>query len=341
MDTKKIIKRSIAGLVYLAVIVLAVLAVSNHLHLKKLSQGVNPGTPAKNESAVPSVSENDESTQRGTVQDTTINAVENKSVTDKAEVLKARLEATEKELDMTYNRISDEQARKDEALKKATEAAQKTFEDPATMKMIRDGMIKRLGSENSKYAPLFYKLNLSPEDLEKLKELIIDGEIASGEIKAFDGMISFLTSNEIGDEYMMKIEELLGDGDNAIFLAYRERLGGAQGVSNFNKWLSSNDSLTMDQQLELIDAWYETESNIHSEQVQEESINRKLPSEMNEEEKAKRIERLEKEDEAYIEASRDILSESQMEQLKAYLKEMHDGITLYEGDGAFSSVSKS
>jgi hypothetical protein len=132
-----------------------------------------------------------------------------------------------------------------------------------------------------------------------------------------------ITSDESAGEYQIKISELLGEDDYEKYQKFKERRSEAYQVSGFNDILNSGEKLTDDQQMELIDAMYAEREITRKEQVSDETKN-DSPQEINEEAIARRIESLDRRHESYIEASRDILSESQIEQFTTYLKGQRD-----------------
>lgn len=335
MGTEKITKRIVIGMICLLMILLIGVSIYQNRQIRKLSEDVSSEGYAENASNI--TSETDQGGQSVNKQGTSLSAGnENKNISDTPEAnagvdindLEERLNATEKELDSVYNQISAEDARKEELLKKELELARKRLEDPASKKSMRD-VIK--ASIDSQYALLLKRLNLSPEDQEKLMELLLNEEVASREtsIEVIDDpvrgkqVVTVTRTKDPGDEYQIKISELLGGDDYETYQEYEERGAEVYWVTQFNGSLISGERLTDDQQMELINAMHNNREKVKASMV---NTNTKSESqtEMTEEDIEASMKRTELMHEAYVEAAEGILSDAHTDQLEAYFKSIRD-----------------
>lgn len=322
-------KKFILGLMCILLIALITFSIIQRRQLNKLSQTLvsksAPEETAPSDQAIPQI------TPR-----TDVTGIAEKESPDD---LQYHIEAAEEELEMVNEQLSDEQSRKADLLRSQIELEKKQLEDPGSKKMLRE-TIKALSDGNN--ALLFKKLNLSQEDMEKLKEILVDKQIElmeysmEAQLRSIDLDETDVTQseeireeieklyNDIQDEYNTKISDLLGNESFQKYQAFEERSSERYWVTGFTESLDSDEGLTEDQQDRLIDSMYEQAQNIRSEFNNEED-KKDASSEINKEENIARImKRRDLLNEAFVEASRDILSPSQVEQFRAYLKQQRD-----------------
>jgi hypothetical protein len=205
----------------------------------------------------------------------------------------------------------------------------KALEDPASQKMLRTTF---KGVLDMNYGPLFEKLNLSPVKQDELSNILIDQQMVTLDISQEILYNSPSEENkkelkqrvqEFREEHQKKISECLGPGDYITYKAYRERLPERILVNNFMELLSPEDRLSAGQEKGLVDAMYEQRKDLYFElgYDPEELV---FPSEMDEEEIARNMERLDRIYARYTESAGMILNESQMEQFRKYLGQRRD-----------------
>jgi hypothetical protein len=325
MEKQTMSKKITVGLIGLVILVLLGYIFYLQQQIKQLSQGVNSETVANN-----NLKESNTSGQNETVHKNVNLAVKGKSANkNDADELNYQLDASEEELDMANKQLTDEQKKKAEFAKNAIELQKKMLQDPATKKMYRDSIKAML---DSTYGALFKELNLSPEKLEKLKELLVDQQMAALDIN--QEMMSTTPSEENKKELQQRFEdlkedndaklsELLGNGNFEKYATYRDRLSERQLVSNFMQSLGTNDKLTETQQQTLVESMYQERKNIFSEKGYDEKT-MVLPSDMDEQGIAKLLERTDYTFNGYIKSSNATLSAAQTEQFKTYLKQQRD-----------------
>ena len=130
----------------------------------------------------------------------------------------------------------------------------------------------------------------------------------------------------LNEDQEAKIKEFLGNSDYEKYQEYQRTSGFRYNVNGFMETLGSGEKLTEIQQQELIEAMKEETENISSE-MSDEDNKFLFPSERYEEERIGRyLERQERIHEAYIDAAKNILSSSQTDKYREYLKQRRDMI---------------
>ncbi|MBN1626039.1 MAG: hypothetical protein JW944_05895 [Deltaproteobacteria bacterium] len=330
-------KKIVIGLICLILLILIGLSIYQNQQVRKLSEGGSSEEYAgKGSDKTPeTVQDIQRGNEQGVLSESNEN-VANKNMPDTPTVdataniseLEERLDAREKELDMIHNQISAEEARKAELLEKELELARKRLEDPASKKSMRNVLKASL---DSRYALLLKRLNLAPENQERFMEILLDQEMASMEqsVELIDDpvrgkqIVHVTRSKDPGDEYKTKIADLLGDENFKTYQEYGERGAEVHWVTQFDGSLSSDERLTDDQQMELINAMYNNREKVKASMVNT-NTKSESQSEMTEEDIEANMKRTELMHEAYVEAAEGILSDAQTDQLKAYLKSIRD-----------------
>jgi len=322
MESSKSTRNILFSLLYLLVLVLIGFSVYQHLQLKKLSRAMNYESNVTNESPNIEASDIDRVAQNNTPQSTPPEG----SLKDSNKIdfndIEERLEATEEKLDTAHQKLSDELSKLAEIKKKEEEYLKQMSAD--SKKRDQDRFISNLHIE---YGPLFKELNLSPNKLNALKQLLIDKRAESIDIsvETIDGMYwTTMSDNPIkAEEYNEKIRQFLGNADYEKYITYEESSRERYWVNQFIKSGSTGETLTEDQQQALIKSMYKNRENIKAE-LENYGTPADSPYEMDDEQITMRMKRTERIDEVYVEAVKIILSAPQTEQFEKYLKERRD-----------------
>ena len=260
------------GLICLSFLISIGLNIFQSQQIKKLSRGVNQETSVNNESTGNTISGPGEAVQKGATGRATLAGKEKEPNKDEVNDLNYQLGAAEEEVDMANKQLSDELAKKAESVKNAIELQKKILQDPAYKKMLRDTY---KGMLDTTYGPFFKELNLTPEKLGELKELLVDQVMASldvsqetlgaspSEAKRAELQQRF---EDLKKENDSKISALLGNTDFKKYETYRDRLSERQIVTMFTESLNPGDKLTEAQQQNLVNAMYQERKNVYSQQ---------------------------------------------------------------------------
>jgi hypothetical protein len=193
METKKIVNKGLAVIIILSVLALAGINIFQHKQIKELSENANRQAVMKDEYAGEGLSGHVETIGTNAAKNTNPfvksedhdieSTVENNNLpikkepnSDEIAELEYQLQATEEELDMTHQQLSERVNQETELLEKELELRKKQLEQPYYQNMRRDYAKIILYSQ---YAPLINTLNLTPENLDKFKELLLDEQMAS------------------------------------------------------------------------------------------------------------------------------------------------------------------
>jgi outer membrane murein-binding lipoprotein Lpp len=144
----------------------------------------------------------------------------------------------------------------------------KMLKDPAMKEMIRSQQKMTL---DQMYDTLFKSLNRSTNDVEALKNLLLDRQMAMVD----SGLAVMGGSNSdpkqaadeaktLKDQYDKQIQDLLGAQDYATFQQYDQTVGERTQVNLFKQALSGDDALTDQQQSDLIAAMHENRTALPS-----------------------------------------------------------------------------
>ena len=139
----------------------------------------------------------------------------------------------------------------------------KMFNDPKMKEMIKTQQKAVMGPMIDKqYAALFKQLNMSPEESAQLKTLLVNKMLAGAEagMALLDDSTDAAQRAELTkqmkaatDEYDAQIRQFLGDGYPA-YQNYEKTVPDRMEVSQFGDQLSGDNSLSPDQQSQLIQA---------------------------------------------------------------------------------------
>jgi hypothetical protein len=319
----KMIKKIILGLVSLSVAVLIGFSIYQSQQLKKLDNGADSGSIAGNGSGnvVPE--------SKGT-SDTALPAVQQKerNVND-VDDLKKQLDSTEKELDSANKKLSDEISRKAELKKKEIELQKQFMKDPSYKNSMKNYL-------DTAYSEIFKELNLSPEKLDKLKDLIVEYQMTFSDINLDSYTASTdeekatlkKRAEENYNENQSKLKDLLGNTDYQKYYDYNERGDARSTVNGFMDSLSTDEKLTKDQEKALIETMYKEQSKVFSEIGYDPNKSVEFISDIKAGKIDGKVKNVEKIFSRSIENVNSILTESQVEQFKKYLKEYHEQFEL-------------
>lgn len=330
MSGKKAIKDLALALVCISTVALIGYNIYQYHVIKELSKGSRTLEISGNYESTDNAVSGGKTAVKGKSPQKPIAAGDNIPPDTDIEELTYHLDAAEEELDMVHQQLDNEEARKAELRKNDLERQRKYHEDPSYKNITRNVI-------NSQYSDLFEILNLSPERLEELKDILVDNQLASSDF--YMEMRNAIPSEEkrtelkerqksLNEESDLKLKEFLGNEDYEKFRRYQETWGEKYNVENFVESLNKDEKLTETQQQMLIDAMHEEVKHISEINNEEERF--LFPSEQYEEKELERsINEYARSHEAYINAANNILSASQMEQFKEYLKKEREEYELY------------
>jgi hypothetical protein len=319
-NTKKIIK-VVNGLVYIVVLVLIGVIVYQNHQIRKLTYALN----SANESTGKPVSVQDDITQKSATRNAA--PVAKRNGQDDFDDIRYQLEAAEEELDMAHEQVADEIARNDENANSMMQGPMTMLKTPEGKKRLRNAL--KNGFDQS-YSSLFKEMNLSPEKIDQLKELLADQQIASMELS--NELQNASTTEEDRKNLQKQLEEqnnqndtalaaLLGDQNFETFSDYKDRSRERNMIQMFSQRLSYDDTLTGDQKKSLLESLYNKRKDAYSQQGYDEE-NMNFPFDTNGEGILKMMEMNLLVYDEYIKGVEEAaLSESQKMQLTKYLEE--------------------
>jgi hypothetical protein len=331
----KIIKKVILCLVCLPVVLLLGQSIYQNQNMNALSQGrqldpVSENQITKNSSSVLTVSQ--QKNVDATASETTPKLYNS---SDNVNELKNHLESTEKELDSANKKLSDEMIKKSEFKKKQVELQRQFTKDPSFKNYMKTYL-------DTEYADIFKELNLTPEKQDKLKDLIVEFEMAFNEIS----LDSYSASSDeekaslkkraenIYSENQMKLKDLLGNTDYREYHDYAERANVRSNVNNFEETLSQDEKLTKDQEKALVEIMYKEQSKVFSEIGYDPNKTLEFPSDVKAGKVEGRSKNMEKIFSRSIENAKGLLSASQLEQFKKFLTDYREKMDMsYKASG--------
>lgn len=215
-----------------------------------------------------------------------------------------------------------EQARQEDLKQQRAELQRQLAEDPAFRAAIRSSI-------ETQYAGLFQALGLSPEKQDKLGTLLensaVDYVILNPDILT---AISEAEKTAVQKRYdylkketELKAEFILGSDDYQAYKAFEERAVSRDVVEGFGETLGAADSLSDSQARELIEIIYGESQAVYTEIGYDPTEKVTFPSEMDATAIVKRVEIIDRFLDNSAEKAKDILSASQMEQYREYLRD--------------------
>ena len=321
MESRKIINRIVIGLICFSLLVLIGLSIYQHMLVKNISPSENLESILNKEPAEIVSSETGDTDQNVTKESTSPSVQKQQQIIGDIEALEAQLDATEQELDEAHQHLADEAARKEELKQKQLELQKQFASDPSLKRYIR-------ASLDTQYKDLFDELNLSPEELEKFKDILADQLFGINELSP--EIMSASTDEQkkdlqqrydtIREESELKIRELLGDDGLEKYQEYTEMSDTRYFINGFKESLSQDNQLTEEQEKALTEIMHNEERKVFSEIGYDPNKIIEFRSDINEGKVEGILKNTEKIHLRTIEGAKGTLSDSQMEQLKAYLK---------------------
>jgi hypothetical protein len=330
MKTQKLFLKTaycLAGLLFLVSIGVNFF---QYQQFKKLSEKTVPGKMAKNESFSNSIRDSESApvkmVQKSKMESTASVSKDEKIDTSEINELEYHLNAAEEELDMTSEQLVDELDKKAE-FKRAKEQLIKSMyslSNPVNKKIMRDALTRTLGND---YDPLFKKLNVSEEEFDEFKGMLVDQQIEIRNISAsIVGASSYeeeekarRQGEEIRNKYENKISEFLGRENNEIYQAYASRLTERRSLRDFMETFPPDNRMNEEQTEVLIDSMYEARRTVYDKMGP--VTNNGSSFELTEETLAQVMERSARVDEKYVELCRGMMTPEQVEQYKTFLKQ--------------------
>jgi hypothetical protein len=199
------------------------------------------------------------------------------------------------------------------------------LQTPEGKKKLRNAL--KNGYDHS-YSSLFKELNLSPEKIDQLKELLADQQIASMELRNEPLNASLTEEDRINlhkqreeqnNQNDAALEALLGSEDFQVYEDYKDRSRERSMIQMYSQNLSFDDTLNGDQKNSLLEALYNKRKDIYSQQgFDEENVDLLVPDG---EGISKFMEMNVLVYDGYIKGVEEVgLSESQEKQLKGFLE---------------------
>lgn len=328
MKPRKIFEKIAYIAIGLSILVILGLIIFQHQLIKNMPQDID--SEASVDIAI-SKNEANKSVQKNE-QDLGLNSlpVDNDSIPEKNELdgLAELLDETEKELDSVYRELSEQTERKAENAKNQREFYRRMTENPSFKAGIRESM---KSTNEILYGLLFEDLDLSPDKLEKFKDLLADYQ--ADIIVISQGTISVSSEEEGAElqklydntekEYKAKFKDLLGSEDYDVYQAYQDRLNERYVVNMFMESLGPDEKLTENQQQILVDSLYDEREYVYSETDYD--LKKLEPFIfMNNDSIDRRMKATEEIHSRALENAMGSLSASQYEQLKNYLQQQRE-----------------
>ena len=326
MKTQKLVLKSafcFAGLLFLLLIGFNIY---QYQQIKKLSEKTVPEKIVKNESTNDSQATPFKMVQKSKMKSSTPVSKKEKSSTNEINELEYQLNAAEEELDMANEELFDELSKKAEFIKAREQYTKNMLSNPAFNKKKRDILTLNLGND---FDPLFKKLNISKEEFDEFKGLLVDKMMEVDSISASiigassdeEKAKAIQQSIEIREKYENQISELLGE-ENETYQSYLTRLTERRSLNEFMETLSPDNRINEDQTEALINSMYEARKAANAEMGSDSNMRSILNA--SEDTRKWRIEKTKRINEKYIETSRDMLSPEQVEQYERYLQQKID-----------------
>lgn len=316
MESRNMIGKILTGVFCLAIIVLIGLTIFQHRQINNL-----PGTDnSKVREEAPPPESN--------AQNPTFSSGKRQVNSDEVDDLSYQLTAAEEELGMAREQLSNEISRKAELREKELELRKKYLEAPGTKEMIRNSIKADL---DAFYGPLFKRLDLSPESLDEFKDIIADQRMAMIDMgTSINGASSEEEKTDIQqeydtfrDEYNDKYIEFLGQEKYELLKAYNDSSTERNYLNGFLETVPLESRINEDQVEMLVSSMHKVVEEVSAERgFDDKEI--VFPSDVDEEKIAYLIGVMTRINEGFIDASKDVLEPSQVEQFEDFLNQQRD-----------------
>jgi hypothetical protein len=325
MEKAKLMKNIGLGFLCLIVLVLICSSIYQHRLLKNLP-GADNGETASNEMPAADVEPAETVvTAQKAIQPS---ASGNQFASADIEEIEAELDATENELEIAYQKLDNEMARK-EALKEKEEALRRQYmSSPAFRKNIRSNLGKQ-------FEGLFEELNLSDEMQESLLDKITDYQLALIDLNmeipnaitdAAKDELRQLNAN-IRDSNKEEMKDFLGS-DYRIYDDYMEMQTTRSVLSGFYDTLDEESRLTEAEEKELTQIMYEEQMEVFDEMGYDPRYDIEFPGDVKDGDIDGQAANMVKIHSKTLEKTRSVLSETQHNQLENYLNHMQEMVEM-------------
>lgn len=237
--------------------------------------------------------------------------------------LEGHLNAIEKEIDRSGEKLSDELSKRD-GFKKAYEQYSKNLtSNPAFQKNIRDSIIQSMAKG---YDPLFKKLNISKEKFDEFKCILVErmdeiqNTVIYNSMTASDVEKTAMKQKrmEINNKYKDRVNDFLGEENSKIYVSFLMRLPERSSLNYFMDTIPPDNRIGEEEVEILIDSMYAARKAIYDEMGPD--IDTDSSSDLTEENIAREIEKTKRVYEKYVEESRAVLPVDQVQNFEAHLK---------------------
>lgn len=179
------------------------------------------------------------------------------------------------------------------------------------------------------YGALPRYLNLSAETKEQLDKLLLDRQMAMAEVgltmmngSEEERKQALEDSKTVKETYDRAIQDLLGDQDDEIFKQYEQSVSEQTTVSMFKNTLTGEDSLSEQQEYDLVTAMYQARKEMPQDSVFNKENQSADPSQFTEERIAETLKQMEDLQKRYAESATAVLTEPQLARFKQWQEQM-------------------
>lgn len=267
MEPRRILENIAFISMGLCILILAGLSIFQYQQIRKLSQNASPDMITGDNPTAEVIPSRSKTAHQNPAKGKTLAGIKNESATDEINDLEFQLKAVEEELDITHEQLFDEISRQEELREKEKQQD----EDWKQNSMRIEAKLMRIEDD---YADLFEDMDLSLEELEEFKKLLVDRSIALSD-QDREEIFQAVSENEkrelqqetydIVEWFDTKTRDFLEDEDFKKYHEYAERLTEREIITAFNESLDSpGDNLSDAQAKQLIDAMYKERNDAFS-----------------------------------------------------------------------------
>jgi beta-lactamase regulating signal transducer with metallopeptidase domain len=242
--------------------------------------------------------------------------------------LESHLNVVENKLNKTSKKLSEEQSKKAEFIKAYDQFSKNMALNPDYQKTIRYALTNTMVKN---FDPLFKKLNISKEEFEEFKNILVDrmmeiqNVVSQYTITASDDEKAIMNQkrNEINNRYKDRINEFLGEKNSAIYVSYLMRVPERSNLDFFLQTVSPEKKISEEQTDTIIDIMYTGRMVVFEKMGPE--LDMDSSANLTEQNITREIEKYKLVYNKYVEATRGILPDDQVEQYKNHLQRNLEG----------------